>query len=81
MPIHADAVAHTVGEVLVVGTIARVGDHLLCGGVYRLRFHSGSRLLERGALRAMDDVENLTHLVGGLAQDKRSADVRLVALH
>ena len=38
-------------------------------------YHAGPRLLQGRTLRAMDDVEDLAHLVGGLTKDEGSANV------
>ena len=45
-----------------------------------LERHAGPRRLQRRGLRLVDDVEDLLHLVGGLAEHERARDVRLIAL-
>ena len=78
--VHADAVAEAVGEVVVVGAVAGIGDDLAGGGVDRVAGHAGTRGGKRRRLRAMDDVEDILHLVGGLAEDKGARDVGFIAL-
>src|ERR1700734_3251879 len=65
-------------EIFVVGAIACVDDHLARSGVYGPGFHSGPGGGQRGALGAMDDVEDLFHLVAGLAEHVSARDVRLI---
>ena len=81
MSIHAHAVAHAVGEVLVVGTVTGIGDHFARGGIDGARFDSWARCGKRCRLCPVHDVENMLHLVGGLAEHKCPRDVGLISLH
>ena len=79
MAVHADAVAETVGKVLVAGLVAGVDDDLACGGVDSLAGGAGAGGREGGGLGAVDGVKAAQHGVGGLAVDEGAGDVGLVA--
>ena len=79
MAVHADAVSEAVREVFEAGAVAGVDDDVARGGVDRFERRARLRGFERGALRALHDVEDLVHLVGRLAEDERARDVGLVA--
>ena len=82
--VHADAVADAVGEVLVVGAEAGVGDDLAGGGVDGLAQDAGAGGGEGGGLGLVDDVEDAALLIvdrlfARLAIDEGAGDVGLVA--
>src|SRR4051812_14643113 len=77
--VHAHAVAEAMREVLEAGAVPVVHDDLAPRGVDRLERHARFRGLERRRLRLMDDVEDLLHLVGGLAEHEGPRDVGLVS--
>ena len=68
--VHADAVADAVGEVFEAGAVAAVDDDLAGGGINVGGRHAGTRGFECGGLRAMDEIEDGLHLVGGLPRTK-----------
>src|SRR6185312_16205495 len=75
--IHADAMA----KILVVRAVTIVDDDLACSRVYRFHGCPGMRGLQSRRLRLEHDVEDLFHLVSGLAQDEGAGDVAVVAIH
>jgi hypothetical protein len=79
--VHAHAVSEAMGEVLVIGAVACVGDDFARGGVDGAGFRAGLGGGQRGALGAMHNVEDLLHLVAGFAEHKGARDVGRVAFH
>ena len=68
-------------EVRVPGTIASIDDDLARRGIDVAAGDSGARRLERRGLRAVHDLKHVLHLLRGLAQHERAADVGTVAFH
>src|ERR1700738_1932946 len=64
--VHADAVTEAVGEGLVAGAEAGVGDDGAGGGVDGVAGDSGAGGGEGGGLGLVDDAEDLLLFVGGL---------------
>lgn len=77
--VHADAVAEAVSEVLIVGTVAGVGDHFAGGIINSVAGLTGFACSERSGLGFVNDVEDLLLFVGRLAKDEGARDVGLVA--
>ena len=69
MNIHSHAVAHTMGEELVIGAESRLGDHFAGSRIYHLALDSSMRRLQSCRLRNVNDVENFLHLLGRLTND------------
>src|SRR5439155_7585554 len=55
--VRPQAVANARSEVVVVGAVSGVGDHLAFRGVHSLTFHSGTRRGQRRTLRTVNDLE------------------------
>src|SRR3974390_351914 len=80
MAVEADAVADAVGEEVVVRAETGSGDHGTGGIVNRTGKFSGAGRVERDVLRFADSRIGSEHFFGGLAENSRAGDVRLVAL-
>src|SRR5215210_1256764 len=81
MPVQAHAMPDAMREVLVVGTVAGVDDHLARRSIDVFAWNAWFRRGERCVLRPALDLEDALHLVCRLAQYERAADVGGVALH
>ena len=79
--VHADAVTDAVGEGLVVGAEAGVGDDFAGGSVDRLAGDARACCGEGYGLGLVDDLEYLPLLRSWFAVDERSGDVGLVAFN
>src|SRR5438105_5813422 len=78
--VHADAVAQTMGEELVVGAEARLLDHAAGGRVHGLRLQPLAGGGEARLLRAPHDVPDAALAIGGGgAEHARARDVARVA--
>ena len=81
MTIHADAVTYAVREVQITSAETRVIHHFARGRIHRLTGDSRFGCVERGRLGFVNRIENVLHFVSWFTNDKRAADVRLVAFH
>ena len=79
MAVHSDAVANPVREKFVVGSVTGVSDDLAGGVIDTAARLAGTSGFVGSLLRAVDDVEDLLLLVGGLADNEGAADVGAVA--
>ena len=75
MHIHAQAMTDAMREVLEAWAVAAVNDDFAGGSVDRSRYYPGLRGFQMCLVRVVDYILDLHHLVGRLAEYKRSSDI------
>ena len=66
---------------MIAGAVAAIDDDLARGRIHIAVSTPGRAASNGRGLRAVDEVEDRLHLVGGFAQHKGAGDVGSVALH